>query len=185
MPGFIPEISPDYDDEFNEVPGTEKMRLDAQADDWIYKFVEDGFPLPDTPNLAPQKPGSPTPKFQEGIKMHLDALKGASAFIMTPRREALSPSGEVTYQNYAHHIAAIGRLKGYLQAMDSSMRINREFLYKPLRNWDEDTLAASFTGRMIFEYVPDRNKRKFGRLLMEDGGEGKIGLQEFDFGPSA
>ncbi|KAH8595637.1 hypothetical protein B0O99DRAFT_672048 [Bisporella sp. PMI_857] len=184
-PGFVPEVEPDLDDDMNEIPGTESMKLDAQVNGWVYKFIEDGFPLPDTPNLAPQKPGSANPRFQDSIKKHLDALKGASPFIMTPRREVLSGDGKITYQNYANHIVHIGRLKGYLKSMDSSLRINKEFLYKPLRDWDEEKLFASFTGRALFEYVLDRMKRKFGRLLMEDGGEDKIGLQEFDFGPSA
>ena len=169
--------------ELDKALGVEVTKLNAQLDDWVYKFVEDGFPLPDTPNLGP--PGRVEPQFQDGIKTHLDVLKGASAFIMTPRRETLSEVDEVIYQDDAHYSTSIGRLKGHLMSMDSSLRINREFLYKPLRDWDEDTLSASFTGRSLFEYVPDRNKRKYGRLLMEDGGEGKIGLQEFDFGPSA
>lgn len=66
-----------------------------------------------------------------------------------------------------------------------------DYLYE--LNWKDDEIKEKATGRVLFEYSPNLDGRKTGRLIMEDGGvrpqeglgPGPVGPFEFDFGPAA
>lgn len=57
--------------------------------------------------------------------------------------------------------------------------------------WTDEEMKEKVTGQALFEYSPNNNGRKIGRLIMEDGGVrpqdglGPGGPFEFDFGLAA
>jgi hypothetical protein len=91
---------------------------------------------------------------------------------------------QILHVPYPQYPGSLARMKGRLQYIDGTFRIQKEFLYKAERNFESE-LDNSFSGRGLFEYVPNLNGRRYGRLIMEDGGQDKVGVKEFDFGPAS
>jgi hypothetical protein len=162
-----------------------EILLDAQPDDWVVNFVQNGFPTASTPNRGTTPANKPPTLHQDGAGEHLDALTGGNVFIMTP--DSVFRSGEnnavVNYLGVAQYGVTISRMKFEIIGMDSTARINEEFLYKPYRRGRTTYQRNVASGRVLFEYVPNKEKRRYGRLLM-DGGGNKEGFFEFDFGPA-
>jgi len=174
-----------YDEDDNPVPGTEFVALAAQQEDWVLKLIEDGFPTPTTPNRGTKQAGWPDPEHQEGAGEHLNILNGGSVFIMTPDREIKRDDEVIGHLGVPQYVGTLARMKARIKLLDDTAQIDREFIYKANRNGDTEELRGSPTGRVLFEYVPNRDGIRYGRLLMEDGGDNKIGLKEFNFGPAS
>lgn len=162
------------------------IELDVQSEDWVLNFVQNGFPTPTTANRGITPAGRPEPLHQDGAGEHLDALAGGNVFITTPDRVVRSSEDNsvVGYLGLAQYGATIARMKARIIITDSTAQINREFLYKPYRRGSTAFQRTVASGRVLFEYVPNRSGRRYGRLLMEDGGANRDGFKEFDFGPA-
>lgn len=113
---------------------------------------------------------------------------------MHPMKEAPPPGGgTMEYENSPQYPNDLSSIKSKITAIDPTANVEEEFLYMAQKEYstpDEwwDTHAS---GKAIFEYVPNRSGRRYGRLLMEDGGVQTTdenrppGLKEFDFGPAS
>lgn len=111
---------------------------------------------------------------------------------MHPNKEVPpADGGTMGYDNTPQYPNDLIAIKSQITTIDPTAHVSPEFLYKAQKGYDFDEWETSPTGKALFEYVPNRNGRRFGRLIMEDGGvhnticgNTQPGLKEFDFGPS-
>jgi hypothetical protein len=183
MPGFIGEVEEG------------RVMLDVKYDSMVTDFLIHGYPNQNSPDIEPKKPGEAATIVADGITLHMNVLRGAKVFIMHPMH-ITENDGQVDYDetnpNYPVGLKGIKDTVKGIGGTDS-FEFFEEFLYKPDRSEpgddDPDPLESSVTGRAIFEYVPNRSGRRYGRLIFEDGGvkkddDSRPGFWEYDFGPA-